>query len=79
MDLPVFFYIDPDFANDPALEYMDQMLLSYTFFESKPNLSLPSPFDPENRPVNRKLEEKLKTTGVRKMPKENEKSEKLGM
>lgn len=50
MDLPVFFYIDPDYANDPKLEYLDNILLSYTFFESKDNIQLPSPFDPTNRP-----------------------------
>ncbi|PIO65913.1 cytochrome C oxidase assembly protein CtaG domain protein [Teladorsagia circumcincta] len=50
VDLPVFFYIDPDYANDPALEYLDNILLSYTFFEAKSGLQLPSPFDPNNRP-----------------------------
>ena len=50
VDLPVFFYIDPDYANDPNLEYLDQILLSYTFFEAKSNPTLPSPFDPNNRP-----------------------------
>ncbi|VDL83564.1 unnamed protein product [Nippostrongylus brasiliensis] len=50
VDLPVFFYIDPDYANDPALEYLDNILLSYTFFEAKSDLKLPSPFDPNNRP-----------------------------
>ncbi|KAL6738823.1 hypothetical protein Aduo_012328 [Ancylostoma duodenale] len=50
VDLPVFFYIDPDYANDPALEYLDNILLSYTFFEAKSDLQLPSPFDPNNRP-----------------------------
>lgn len=46
----MFFYIDPDYANDPALEYLDSILLSYTFFEAKSGLQLPSPFDPNNRP-----------------------------
>lgn len=50
VDLPVFFYIDPDYANDPNLEYLDSILLSYTFFEAKSDLKLPSPFDPNNRP-----------------------------
>lgn len=35
MDLPVFLYIDPDYVNDPDLEYTDNLILSYTFFESK--------------------------------------------
>ncbi|KAL3107776.1 hypothetical protein niasHT_018099 [Heterodera trifolii] len=51
VDLPVFFYIDPEYVNDPQLEYIDDMMLSYTFFESKSNLVLPSPFDPTNRPL----------------------------
>lgn len=50
VELPVFFYIDPDYANDPALEHLDSILLSYTFFEAKSGLQLPSPFDPKNRP-----------------------------
>ncbi|KAK0427571.1 hypothetical protein QR680_010301 [Steinernema hermaphroditum] len=50
VDLPVFFYIDPDYANDPNLEYLDNILLSYTFFEAKSGLKLPDPFDPNNRP-----------------------------
>ncbi|TKR59543.1 hypothetical protein L596_029197 [Steinernema carpocapsae] len=51
VDLPVFFYIDPDYANDPNLEYLDNILLSYTFFEAKSGLKLPDPFDPNNRPT----------------------------
>jgi len=43
VDMPVFFYIDPEFAEDPALIYHDKITLSYTFFESKPGLELPMP------------------------------------
>ncbi|OZC12836.1 cytochrome c oxidase assembly protein CtaG / Cox11 [Onchocerca flexuosa] len=50
VDLPVFFYIDPDYVNDPDLEYTDNLILSYTFFESKSDLVLPDPFDPNNQP-----------------------------
>ncbi|KAI6194832.1 Cytochrome c oxidase assembly protein COX11, mitochondrial [Aphelenchoides besseyi] len=50
VELPVFFYIDPDYANDPSLENLDSILLSYTFFEAKSGLQIPSPFDPKNRP-----------------------------
>nr|CAD2178390.1 unnamed protein product [Meloidogyne enterolobii] len=66
VDLPVFFYIDPDFVNDPLLEDVTNLLLSYTFFESGSDLKLPSPFDPNNRPLNKslqKFEEKEKKTG----------------
>uniref|UniRef100_A0A914XG29 Cytochrome c oxidase assembly protein COX11, mitochondrial n=1 Tax=Plectus sambesii TaxID=2011161 RepID=A0A914XG29_9BILA len=45
VDMPVFFYIDPDYVDDPALEYTDDIILSYTFFEAKKGLKLPGPFD----------------------------------
>ena len=41
VDMPVFFYIDPEFLEDPYLEKVDTITLSYTFFESKPGLALP--------------------------------------
>lgn len=43
VDMPVFFYIDPDFAGDQYLRGVDDIYLSYTFFESKPGLKLPLP------------------------------------
>ncbi|XP_003738904.1 cytochrome c oxidase assembly protein COX11, mitochondrial [Galendromus occidentalis] len=43
VDMPVFFYIDPEYAEDPKMENVDQITLSYTFFESKPGLNLPVP------------------------------------
>ncbi|CAG2168150.1 unnamed protein product, partial [Oppiella nova] len=42
VDLPVFFYIDPEYADDPRLENVDDIVLSYTFFEAKKGLTLPS-------------------------------------
>lgn len=42
VDMPVFFYIDPDYVNDPFLATTNEITLSYTFFESKPGLQLPS-------------------------------------
>ncbi|EDO36827.1 predicted protein, partial [Nematostella vectensis] len=35
VDMPVFFYIDPEFTEDPAMAKVDTITLSYTFFESK--------------------------------------------
>ena len=35
IDMPVFFYIDPDFILDPSLQGAHDISLSYTFFESK--------------------------------------------
>lgn len=32
VDMPVFFYIDPDFVNDPSMTKIDTIILSYTFF-----------------------------------------------
>ncbi|ELU16788.1 hypothetical protein CAPTEDRAFT_205254 [Capitella teleta] len=43
VDMPVFFYIDPDFVEDPALSNTDTIYLSYTFFEAKDGLELPLP------------------------------------
>ena len=31
--MPVFFYIDPEFATDARLRGVDQLTLSYTFFK----------------------------------------------
>jgi len=31
VDMPVFFYIDPDFVNDPNMKGIEQVTLSYTF------------------------------------------------
>jgi len=35
VDMPVFFYIDPEFANDPATFKINEITLSYTFFDAK--------------------------------------------
>ncbi|KAL1129371.1 hypothetical protein AAG570_013898 [Ranatra chinensis] len=43
VDMPVFFYIDPEFAEDPKMELVDSITLSYTFFEAKEGLKLPIP------------------------------------
>ncbi|XP_067613091.1 cytochrome c oxidase assembly protein COX11, mitochondrial [Eurosta solidaginis] len=43
VDMPVFFYIDPEFVKDPKLENVDTITLSYTFFESREGLKLQMP------------------------------------
>ncbi|KAK3090343.1 hypothetical protein FSP39_011063 [Pinctada imbricata] len=43
VDMPVFFFIDPEIENDPALDTCSTITLSYTFFESKDDLNLPYP------------------------------------
>lgn len=43
VDMPVFFYIDPEYCADPKLELVDSITLSYTFFEAKEGMSLPVP------------------------------------
>lgn len=41
--MPVFFYIDPDFAEDPNMENVHTIVLSYTFNEAKDGASIPVP------------------------------------
>jgi cytochrome c oxidase assembly protein subunit 11 len=41
--MPVFFYIDPDYVDDTRLEFIDEIMLSYTFYEAKKGLQLPQP------------------------------------
>ena len=41
--MPVFFYIDPEFMDDPRMEFVDEIVLSYTFFEAKEGMKLPVP------------------------------------
>ncbi|CAH0398564.1 unnamed protein product [Chilo suppressalis] len=43
VDMPVFFYIDPEFIEDPRMEFVDEIILSYTFFEAKEGMKLPVP------------------------------------
>jgi len=43
VDMPVFFYIDPDFDDDPDLAGCTDIALSYTFFKAKEGMQLPLP------------------------------------
>ncbi|MFT7804274.1 cytochrome c oxidase assembly protein COX11, mitochondrial [Arapaima gigas] len=43
VDMPVFFYIDPEFDQDPKMARVDTITLSYTFFEAKEGQQLPLP------------------------------------
>ncbi|XP_007889223.2 cytochrome c oxidase assembly protein COX11, mitochondrial isoform X1 [Callorhinchus milii] len=43
VDMPVFFYIDPEFAEDPRMARVETITLSYTFFEAKEGQKLPLP------------------------------------
>ncbi len=33
--MPILFFVDPEYDNDPALQHIDTILLSYTFMRSK--------------------------------------------
>lgn len=41
--MPVFFYIDPEFVDDPKMQNVEMLTLSYTFFEAREGLQLPMP------------------------------------
>ncbi|KAG8565126.1 hypothetical protein GDO81_012723, partial [Engystomops pustulosus] len=43
VDMPVFFFIDPEFAEDPRMASVENIMLSYTFFEAKEGHKLPLP------------------------------------
>ena len=43
VDMPVFFYIDPEIDEDIYVEDLDTLILSYTFFEAKEGMTLPMP------------------------------------
>ncbi|MBN3313534.1 COX11 protein, partial [Atractosteus spatula] len=43
VDMPVFFYIDPEFDEDPRMARVNTITLSYTFFEAKEGQKLPLP------------------------------------
>ncbi|XP_019548575.3 cytochrome c oxidase assembly protein COX11, mitochondrial [Aedes albopictus] len=43
VDMPVFFYIDPEIMDDPKMELVDSITLSYTFFEAKEGLNFQMP------------------------------------
>ena len=45
VDMPVFFFIDPEFAADKKMDKFDNIILSYTFFEAKEGLQLPDPME----------------------------------
>ncbi|CAG8434731.1 7807_t:CDS:2 [Diversispora eburnea] len=35
IDMPVFFFIDPEFSDDPLMKDVDTITLSYTFFKAR--------------------------------------------
>jgi cytochrome c oxidase assembly protein subunit 11 len=39
--MPVFFFIDPEFTEDPQMEDINELVLSYTFFEARDGIRLP--------------------------------------
>ncbi|CAM9573174.1 unnamed protein product, partial [Sphacelaria rigidula] len=34
IDMPVFFFLDPDMLDDPAMDNVNNVTLSYTFFQT---------------------------------------------
>ena len=46
VDMPVFFYIDPEITRDHRCRGMKKIILGYTFFEAKGDFVLPQANDP---------------------------------
>lgn len=53
VDLPVFFFIDRDVVDDPALDNIDDVVLSYTFFRARRNDRGHAVFDAPQEAVNK--------------------------
>lgn len=51
VEMPVFFYLDPDLLNDPRMDNVDDIVLSYTFFSSK-DQEVKYPGQQTNMPAN---------------------------
>jgi cytochrome c oxidase assembly protein subunit 11 len=37
IDMPVFFFLDPEIVDDPSMQDVETITLSYTFFNAKAN------------------------------------------
>lgn len=57
VDMPVFFFIDPDFAKDPSMRNIDDIILHYTFFKAH--------FDPKQEAL--KVQNVVETGGEGKL------------
>ncbi|CAO3630268.1 unnamed protein product [Cunninghamella echinulata] len=59
VDMPVFFFIDPDFVNDPYMKDVTTITLGYTLFNAKhaPHLAPVSPSLPVSPPPPQQQEE----------------------
>ena len=44
VEMPVFFYIDKDFLNDPMVSWLDEVILNYTFFNMEKTRDLVGKF-----------------------------------
>ncbi|CAM9353438.1 unnamed protein product [Choristocarpus tenellus] len=42
IDMPVFFFLDPEILDDPAMDSVNNITLSYTFFQTGEEIPLPS-------------------------------------
>ncbi|KAF7232113.1 hypothetical protein EG68_12303 [Paragonimus skrjabini miyazakii] len=52
VDMPVFFYLDPEFAEDPKLFRANHIILHYTFFQARrEKLSIPGISSTNVQPV----------------------------
>eukprot|EP01138_Halocafeteria_seosinensis_P015924 gb/GECG01016251.1/.p1 GENE.gb/GECG01016251.1/~~gb/GECG01016251.1/.p1 ORF type:complete len:324 (+),score=35.63 gb/GECG01016251.1/:1-972(+) len=59
IDMPVFFYIDPDFVDDPSMHDVRDVTLSYTFFRTGDEQSV-SAWDTDDKKEDKSDSERIK-------------------
>jgi cytochrome c oxidase assembly protein subunit 11 len=57
IDMPVFFYIDPEFLNDPQMDGVSNIILNYTFFRTGDMEPLPAEIEALQREAIKKAEQ----------------------
>eukprot|EP01023_Acetabularia_acetabulum_P041636 TRINITY_DN4065_c0_g1_i1.p1 TRINITY_DN4065_c0_g1~~TRINITY_DN4065_c0_g1_i1.p1 ORF type:complete len:327 (-),score=56.15 TRINITY_DN4065_c0_g1_i1:233-1213(-) len=79
IDMPVFFYIDPEFVADQRMKHIDHLTLSYTFFQAEEEEVMGEEDSRSSSPVAQELINKLVQEAQEQDAKSEEMLEKLAM